>query len=104
MFAHHLADQLHQIRNQGAQVQIDRLDDLAAGEGQQLPRQRGRPFRAMKDFVQIMQRLPVSCHPHAQEFPESENPRQGVVEIVRDASRECAHRLHLLGRPHLHLK
>jgi hypothetical protein len=60
MFADHLADQLHQIRDQDAQVQIDRIDDLATGEGQQLPRQRGRPFRAMQDLVQIMQRLLVS--------------------------------------------
>ena len=104
MLAHHLADQFHQIRNQGGQIQVDGLDDLAAGERQQLPRQGGRPLRATLDLVQIMQRIPVSRHPPAQEFPESDDSRQGIVEIVRDAPREGAHRLHLLGRPHLLLE
>ena len=44
-----------------------------------------------------MQRLRVSGHLLAQEFDEPDDPRQGVVEIVRDAPGERAHRLHPLG-------
>ena len=53
-------DQFHEVRDHAVQVQIDGFDDLAAGERQQLSRQRGRLFCTAEYLVEIRQTIFVS--------------------------------------------
>ena len=79
-------------------VNVDhfRFDRLAPAEDEQLPRQRRAPLSGLGDLAHIDHQLMVWCETKHDEIGAAENGGQHVVEIVSDAAREAADRLHLL--------
>src|SRR3989304_7239956 len=96
MFSNHLRDQLQEIGDHSIQAHIDRFDDVPAGRGEKLPRQRSCPFPTAQYFVQIRKSILVSRKLRPKDLAKTEDPRQRVVEIVRDPPRESSHRFHPL--------
>src|SRR3972149_7745651 len=97
MFSNHLRDQVQEIGDHSIQAHIDWFDDLPAGIGEKLPRQRSRPFPTAQYFVQIRKSILISRKLRPKDLSKTKNPRQRVIEIVRDSPRESSHRFHPLG-------
>ncbi|GJE45825.1 hypothetical protein AEGHOMDF_5025 [Methylobacterium soli] len=93
------ADQLRHAGDEPVHVRGLRVERLAAREGEQAVRQGGRPLRGALGGVDVAVELGQAPLRHAglQEFEASRDAGEQVVEVVRDAARELAHRLHLLG-------
>ncbi len=81
------------------QVQYSRLQNLLAAECQQLTRQRCRSLRRSTDLLHVAPGQVVGRQLLEQQVRVSEDRRQYVVEIVRDAARQPSHGLHLVGLP-----
>ena len=80
-------------------VQVQHLgrDGLLAGKGQQLPGEVGGALGRLADFLQVgMERL-RRVHLLEGQLRMPEDHPQHVVEVVRHAARQPAHRFHLLG-------
>ncbi|MDW8443939.1 MAG: hypothetical protein RML45_06240 [Acetobacteraceae bacterium] len=73
------------------------LQRLAPAEGQKLPHQRRAAFGAAPDVQQIGLRRLVERTAGEAKVGGGDDGRQQVVEVMRDAARELADRLHLLG-------
>ena len=88
-----------------ARVEVDALgpEELAPAECQELRRERGGAVGGFPDLVHELVRLVGGRDRHLQQRREPLDRREQVVEVVRDAAGEEAHRLHLLRRPELRL-
>ena len=70
-------------------------------EGQQLARQAGRALGRAHDLLGVAQRRRSGVEPVPDELAVADDRGEQVVEIVRDAARQPADSLHLLGLPEL---
>jgi hypothetical protein len=96
-----LPDEARQDRgdagHQGLEVDGLRLEELLAAEREGLAGQPGGPLRGRLDQVDVLSRGIVRGEPHKEEGDAASDHGQQVVEVVGDAARELADRLHLLG-------
>ena len=102
-----LADQPPQHRQQRgghlAEVERDRVEDLLAGEGQELARELGGALGGALDLGQLVGARP-GADPPAGDLAVAADHGQQVVEVVRHAAGELADGLHLLRLPELVLQ
>ena len=79
-------------------VQVEHLggDDLLAGERQQVARQRRRRLGRVGHVEQLRPARVVRASGRQAELQTAGDDREEVVEVVRDAARQPADRLHLL--------
>jgi len=75
------------------------LEHLPAPEGEELLRERHRALRGRRDVVQVASHRVVDREVLRHEVRVAEDDGEDVVEVVRDAAREAADRLHLLRAP-----
>ena len=90
-------EQQREIGQRLADIHHFRPQGLAAGEGQQLAHQGCRPVRILLDLHDVLEgmvRRPVAGE---QQVRVADDRLKDVVEVVRDAAGELAHRVHLLG-------
>ncbi len=88
----HLLDGAHD----GIQVEDDRLDDLAAAERQQLPRQLRRGLARLLNFKYVVAVRVRNFGVVEQQLAITQDRREHVVEIVGNASGKPSHRIHFL--------
>ena len=102
-----LADQPPQHRQQRggdlAEVERMRVEHLLAGEGEQLAGELGGALGRALDLEQLVAAR-AGADPPPRDLAVPADHRQQVVEVVRDAARELADRLHLLRLPELVLE
>jgi hypothetical protein len=67
-----------------------------AAEREELPREPARPIARFPDFVEIIGDLPIRTQTLEEQIAVTENRRQEIVEIVRDAAGKPADRFHFL--------
>ena len=91
------AQHFSQRRNGGVRAKDLRRDDFFATEHQQLPGQRGGLFAGPDNFIRQAGIAPGESR--AQNFRVAVDDGQQVIEIVGDAPREPADRLHFLRLP-----
>ena len=85
-----------QLANDVAEIEVFRVEHLAAAERQQLPCERAGTFRRVDDFGRA--RPPVLVVQLANELlGVSADDKRNVVEVVGDPARQLTHHLHLLG-------
>ena len=79
--------------------EVDRigLQGLTPGKGEQPLDQRARPLRRLDRTVDQAKVAPIPLRLAAEQVEPAENGGQQVVEVVRDAAGQLAHRLHLLA-------
>ncbi len=78
------------------EVQDLGLEHLAAAVGEQLAGEPGRPLRRLADLFHIAAHRVPGRQVAQQQLRVAEDRREQVVEVVRDAAGELAHRLHFL--------
>jgi hypothetical protein len=69
---------------------------VPAAEGQQLPRQAGRPLAGLVDQFEVGLDPAAVVDRQQQPFTVAVDDRQQVVEVVRDTAGQLAHGLELL--------
>ena len=72
------------------------LHGLLAAEGQQLAHQGGGAQRVLVDLVDLLEGGIARLVAHQQEFAIADDDGEQIVEVMRHAARQLAHRLHLL--------
>ena len=87
---------LEQAGHRLVHVHDARLEDLVPAEGQQLRRQRHRALARLADLRELGEHRMPRGQLHGGEVAVAEDRGQQVVEVVRDPSRQAAHRLELL--------
>ena len=80
-----------------------RLHDLLAAEGEELPRERSGALGRAPDLLDVGTGADRRAELVEQQIRVAEDRGQDVVEVVRDAAGEPAHRFHLLRLAQLHL-
>ena len=88
--------QIGHAAHQPGQVQRLHIQFLAAGEGQHALGQDGAALRAQHGIVQQARQLRIVGQALAQQFQAAQDRHQQIVEVVRHAAGELAHRVHLL--------
>ena len=73
-----------------------RLQGLFAREGEQLAHQCRGAQCVLMDFVDLLERGIARLMAHQEKFGIADDDGEQIVEIVRHAARQLAHRLHLL--------
>ena len=103
-----LADQAPQdaldARHDGVEIEHLEGQDLFSAESQELAREHGRPLRGLLDQLDVGPPGVLLGQGGEKQVGASADHRQEVVEVVGDAARELAHRLHLLRLPELLLE
>ena len=89
------AEHVRHVADDFVHVQLLGLDELAAAEGEQLPRQPGGAFGGLGDLLGGFSRRLVRLAA-AEQRGVALNDGENVVEIVRDAAGELADGFHLL--------
>ena len=95
-FAQQTAQHQRQFADHVAQRQHLGLHGLLAREGQKLAHQRRRAQRVLVDLVDLLERGIARLMAHQEEFAIADDDGQQIVEVMRHAAGELAHRLHLL--------
>ena len=80
------------------------LEHLLAAEGEELAREGGGAVGRLLDHLDAAAHRVVGLEPAEDQVGAAGDDREQVVEVVRDAARQAAHRLHLLGLPELFLE
>ena len=93
-----------QLRKRVLQVDDGRPQRLLAREGEELPHQRRRPVGVLPDLHQVAMLHVGHVVAHEQQVAVPVDGGQEVVEVVRHAPGELAHRLHLLALHELRLE
>ena len=93
-----------QVRQRVAQVHHLGVQGLLAREGEQLLDQRGRAVRVLLDLVEVGVFGVGLVAPQHQQVAMAGDRGQQVVEVVGDAARQLADRLHLLALDELFLE
>ena len=88
----HLLD----ARDHGAQVHDPGRDHLLPAEGEQLAGERRGPVRRFAHLLDVLPLRIVPAQVLEQQVAVARDHREQVVEVVRDAASQSAHRLHLL--------
>ena len=105
---HRLAEQpLEQVRDFGDDVgQLEQLrpQRLLARESEQLAGQAGRAVRVLADLLDVVIVAVAGRVAHHHQVAMADDRGQDIVEIMRDAAGELAHRLHLGRLQHLPLE
>ena len=91
------AQQHLELRQDVVELQRLRSKRLAARERQQLPHQTRRPVGVLLDLHDVLKRRIGRAMVGEQEVGIADDGGQHVVEVMRDAARELADRLHLLA-------
>ena len=86
-------------RTRSAHVEHLGLERLPAREGQQLARELGGAVHRVRDRVDVAPPPLLGQVGPAQQLGGRADDGEQVVEVVRDAAGELAHRLHLLRLP-----
>ena len=91
-------DEILHPGDQPVHVRRLRIERLAAREGEQAVRQGRRALRGALRGRDVTLDVsdPSLRDPGGEQLQAADNPGQQVVEVVRDAARELADRLHLL--------
>ena len=99
--AHRPADQVRHSGHERVRVHRLRLQPLPPREGEQPPRQPRRPVHRLAGRLEVAQHLrgPALAGPAPRHVQAARDALEHVVEVVRDAARQLAHRLHLLHLP-----
>jgi len=95
------AQQLVHLGDDDVEVQHHGLEHLPATVGQQLASERGGPLDAFRISSTSPRLLSPGGSSRSSSWVLPRIAVQQVVEVVRDAPRELAHRLHLLRLPEL---
>src|SRR6266436_1944913 len=84
-------------------VQVEHLgrQHLLAAEGEQLARERGGLVGSLADAFRVLAQRMVRREAPQDQVAVAPDDHEQVVEVVRDAARELADRVHLLGLPQL---
>ena len=85
------------VGHDGVDVQDLRGEHLAAAEREQLARELRGPEPGVLDLFDVLAPLVLGRGRVQQQLGAAEDGREEVVEVVRDATGELAHGLHLLG-------
>ena len=80
-----------------AQVDHPGVGALPAGKGEQPAHQGGGPIGGGADAVQLAAHLGLAAQPEGEQLGRPHDGGEQVVELVGDAARQPADRLHLLG-------
>ena len=91
------AQDLLRLLHGSAEREHARLEHLAPAEGEELVREFGRTLRGAAHLGHVLARRAVAGDALEREVAVAEDGGEQVVEVVRDAARQTAHRLHLLG-------
>src|SRR5207248_1634459 len=78
------------------------LQDLAAAEGEELPREVARTHRRVADRLDLGATVLVRLR--EQQVAVADHRRHQVVEVVRDTTRELPDRVHIVRLPELSLE
>ncbi len=99
--SHRASDQLLHAGDQPVHVGRLGFQRLPSRERQQPVRQRRRPVGGALRGLDVARRLVMAPlpHPRLQQLQAAGDAGQQVVEVVRQAAGELAHRLHLLALP-----
>ena len=89
-------EQLLGTRQYFVDVEHLRLEHLLAAEREQLPRQRARSLGGLADLLDVFPLRLAGGAVLEQQLAVAQDHRQEIIEIVRHASRQPPHRLHLL--------
>ena len=84
------------VRDEGVEVDDLRLQHLLAAEGEELAHEARGPLGGAHDVLHLAQARVVRVEAPAQQLAVAHDHREQVVEVVGDAAREPADRLHLL--------
>ena len=79
------------------EVQHSGLEHLPPAESQELPEQRGREARGLGDLVKIVVARVPGGQAFAQEVGVCQHGPEQIVQVVGDAGRKLADRIHFLG-------
>ena len=90
------AQQVRQLGQHIGQHQDLGLQRLLAREGEQLTHQVGRAVGVLFDLHDVGEGLIARRMAQQQKIAKADHRRQQIVEVVRDAARQLANRLHLL--------
>ena len=97
------AEHVGHVADDFVHVQPLGLDELAAAEGEQLPREAGGALGGLRDLLRGTRRGVVEVR-RRQQRGVAVNDGEDVVEIVRDAAGELADGLHFLRLAQLFLQ
>ena len=86
-----------QVRHDGIQIEYLRLKDLLAAEREELACETGRALAGLLDLLDMRADGILGSELHHRELAVAEYGSEQVVEVVRHASRQPSHRLHLLS-------
>ena len=104
VLADQAAEKRLRLRHSAVQVHDRRLEDLAAGEGEQLGGQRGGTSRRLLDRQGIPPPRIVGRQVTGEQLGVAADRRQQVVEVVSDSTGEAADRLRRAGAVELPLQ
>ena len=91
------AHQRDDVLDEGLQPEGVRVGRVAAAEGEDLSHDLLGPLRPLQDRLQALGQGRVALGVEHRELRVAHDPGQDVVEVVCDAARQGADRLHLLG-------
>ncbi|MCY1523809.1 hypothetical protein D9M68_587160 [compost metagenome] len=101
VLAQRVGDQVLQTGEHLVDIEHFGAQRLPASEGQQARREHCAALRSSECTVDDAAHVGRQVVARLQQLQVAEDRREQVVEIVRDATRELAQHLHLLGLPHL---
>src|SRR5690348_3056269 len=90
------AEQGDDIADDGVQIDVAGLENLASRKGEELAREGGGAVSLMLDFEKISLQLSIRRRVLSAQFDPAENGAKHVVEVVGDASGELADGLEFL--------
>ena len=96
ILANQPAQQVRQLDQHVGDVEDARLQGLLARERQELPHEIGGAVGVLLDLHDVGEARVARLEAHQQQIAEADHRGQQVVEIMRNAARELADRLHLL--------
>lgn len=98
------AQQVGRLAENLGEIEHLRLQRLLARKRQKLADEIGGPVSVLLDLLDIREGLIAGRVAQQQQIAEPDHGRQQIIEIMRDAARELADQIHLLGLEELGLK
>src|SRR5438876_10580026 len=96
VLAQQAAQHLLDVGHEAVQADDARLQHLLAAEGEQLPGEPRRPVCGLADFLGVVAARVTGGQVFEQQVDVARDRGEDVVEVVRDAAGQPAHRFHLL--------
>ena len=104
LFAEDAAEHSGEVGDEPVQVQHTRPHDLAAAEGEELPREVGGALRGLLDLFERLGEVGAQSGHRELEAGVALDDGEQVVEVVRDAGGELPDGFHFLRLPELRLE